>query len=411
MTSSSPKGSLVSVCADISASSETFVRREADGLRGLGWRVGELGLRQAAADPAVRGAPPVPAAALRSALAALPLRQMPALLRRARIASFLASRTPRPDLLLAQFAWVTADVCVLASKLSGIPWACRVHAWDVFAQPLPVLRRRLSTASLLLPCTQAAADRLEEAGLPPGRIRLVRHGVPGSGQAFPGDAPPPASREKTVLAVGRLEEKKGFDTLLHAFARLRDILRDDAQLPDLHILGDGTLRRRLERLSVRLGLSVGFSGACPHPVNREPSTVNREPSTVFFGACPPSRVANEMGRAAMLVLPSRRLPSGDRDGVANVLLEAMAAGLPVITTTAGCAGEIVEDGRNGLLLPPDDPDALASAIARLLADAPLRASLAAGGRETLRTRLSPSETIGRLSDALSIPCGPAGLFP
>ena len=107
-----------------------------------------------------------------------------------------------------------------------------------------------------------------------------------------------------------------------------------------------------------------------------------------------------MARATMLVLPSRRLESGDRDGVANVLLEAMAAGVPVVTTTAGCAGEVIVDGVNGLLVPPDDPQALAAAMSRLARDAGLRASLAAAARETIRTRFCDAETICRLSSVL-----------
>ena len=86
----------------------------------------------------------------------------------------------------------------------------------------------------------------------------------------------------------------------------------------------------------------------------------------------------------MFCLPCRILDDGDRDGIPNVLVEAMAAGLPVVTTRVSGIPELVEDGVNGLLVDPDDPDALAEALLRVHRDPDRRARLAAAGEATVR---------------------------
>ena len=93
--------------------------------------------------------------------------------------------------------------------------------------------------------------------------------------------------------------------------------------------------------------------------------------------------------ADMLVLPSRRLPDGDRDGIANVILEAMALGVPVVTTDAGAAGEVIENGVSGQLLPhPTAPDTLSAAIVRLAKDEKLRVTLADNARAVVSKKFS-----------------------
>jgi len=141
-----------------------------------------------------------------------------------------------------------------------------------------------------------------------------------------------------ALFVGRLSDEKGVDVLA-------DATRD---LP-LVVVGDGP-RRDL------------FPGA--------------------LGFLPPSAVHGWYDRASVIVLPSRR------EGLGNVLLEAMAHGRPVIGTDVGGIPSVVEHGRNGLLIPSDDPDALRGALTQLLADPDLRSRLGSAGRELVRARAS-----------------------
>jgi glycosyltransferase involved in cell wall biosynthesis len=90
------------------------------------------------------------------------------------------------------------------------------------------------------------------------------------------------------------------------------------------------------------------------------------------------------------------LANGDRDGIPNVLVEAMACALPVVTTPVSGIPELVRDGENGLLVPPDDPDALAAAILRLRGDAALRRRLGEAARATVRERFDGDRLAGEL---------------
>jgi glycosyltransferase involved in cell wall biosynthesis len=82
------------------------------------------------------------------------------------------------------------------------------------------------------------------------------------------------------------------------------------------------------------------------------------------------------------------------EGLSGAVRESLAAGVPVVATDVGGNGELVEDGRTGLLVPPDDPDALAAAVLRLLADRPFAAGLAAAGARFVRERLTEDRMVG-----------------
>jgi glycosyltransferase involved in cell wall biosynthesis len=121
----------------------------------------------------------------------------------------------------------------------------------------------------------------------------------------------------------------------------------------------------------------------------------------FHGRLAPDAVRRLMASASLLVLPSRRMPDGDRDGIANVLIEAMALGVPVVTTTAGAAEEVVGDRLTGRLVPPDDVPALAAAIDELLGDAEQRGRLAQAARTTVETYFDSRSTGVALSSLLA----------
>jgi glycosyltransferase involved in cell wall biosynthesis len=139
----------------------------------------------------------------------------------------------------------------------------------------------------------------------------------------------------TIGYVGRLEFVKGCDVLLIAFGRL---LRDYPSAK-LMIVGDGSLRQELIRLSKALGV---------------------ENSVVFTGFIPFAEIPSFLGRFSVFVLPSRS------EGLPNALLQAMAAGLPVVATRAGGVPEIVEDRTDGLLVEPNRPVDLANAISEFI---------------------------------------------
>ena len=320
------------------------------------------------------------------------LREAVSLAFRLRTAAEIAEYVADNGVIFAHFAWTTADVAAVASRLSGRPWFCFVHAWDVFTRPAAELRHRTATATRIVACSKAAADACLAANIDRDRISIIHHAAlpvlgsqfsvlssktePGTRNQEPGTRRPTAMRPLAAIAVGRLVEKKGFDTLVRAWPAVVRTIPGAT----LRIVGNGPCAMSLQRLAHEV---------CGNDV-----------SISFTGALPEMETLHAIAAADMLVLPSRRLPDGDRDGIANVLLEAMAIGVPVITTEAGAAGEVVENGVTGLLLPhPATPETLSAAIARLACDAKLRTTLADNARAIVRDEFS-SEAYLSAIDAL-----------
>ena len=371
-------GRLVVIAGTAPEPDETFIRRDLEGLRRHGWQVQVFGLNARFARPAPGrrrgpGRVRLAAALLRRAWQ---LRRRPAqalaLLRAHRLAGRLADAAAEADLLLAEFAWLTADLAAVAAAATGAPWVCAVHAWDLFTQPPGLVRARLADAARTVACSAAAAEAVAACGIDAARTSLVHHGVPLEAFTFRRSQPAAGA---PLVAVGRLETKKGFDLLIAALARLRTL-----EPPELHLAGDGSQRAALEALAARLGV---------------------QPRVRFHGRLAPDAVRRLMASASLLVLPSRRMPDGDRDGIANVLIEAMALGVPVVTTRAGAAEEIVGDRLTGRLVPPDDVPALAAALEELLGDAEQRGRLAQAARATVETYFDSRLTGAALSSLLA----------
>ncbi|MBL9088878.1 MAG: glycosyltransferase, partial [Planctomycetia bacterium] len=203
---------------------------------------------------------------------------------------------------------------------------------------------------------------------------VVRHGVdldvyrPGDGPRAPGPL--------RVLAVGRLVEKKGFHHLVDALGRLAGT----GIAFEARIVGDGPDGPALAAQAMALGLGDRLA---------------------FVPACPPADVRERMrGWADVLVAPSVVARDGDRDGIPNVVGEALACGVPVVATTAGGLPELVEDGVNGIVVPEGAPAALAAALARLATAPALREALAARARETAAARFDARENVARFLEVL-----------
>jgi glycosyltransferase involved in cell wall biosynthesis len=211
------------------------------------------------------------------------------------------------------------------------------------------------------------------------RLPVVRCGVDtGTG----GQRSPENGRPAQILAVGRLVEKKGFDVLLRALAAIRQEGLDFT----CRLVGDGPERGRLTDLISRLGLvdSVRLEGARSH-----------------------QQVQQWMQQADLFVLPCQSARSGDRDGIPVVLMEAMAAELPVISGDLPTIRELVRHGQNGWLVPPGRVEPLQEAILQLMHESELRRRLAVAGRRWVEIEFSQAINIDRLSQALALdePCG------
>jgi glycosyltransferase involved in cell wall biosynthesis len=253
----------------------------------------------------------------------------------------------------------------------GTPFAISAHAVDIWTSPAKELRAKVRDAEVVLCCYREAQEYL--AGLAGSHtpVELAYHGV---------ELPPePVRRERTppvLLSVGRLIEKKGFDTLLRAARLVADQQLDFR----LAIAGDGPLWATLQRLvnELELGEYVRFLG----PLNQ------RELERYFT-------------EASAFVLPCQIAADGNRDGLPNTLLEAMARRLPVISTTLPSIREAIPDDRCGLLVAPQDPVALAEALVRVLEDQPLRARLGEAARQRAGEMFDRDLYAGRVFEVLA----------
>jgi glycosyltransferase involved in cell wall biosynthesis len=273
--------------------------------------------------------------------------------------------------LYIHFAHKPATIGRFAALLADVPYALSAHAKDIWLTPEDELIRKVRDAEVVLTCTAQGRARL--AALADGRtpVRLVYHGVELEQRARspqPGEPP-------RVLTVGRLVEKKGHESLLLAAA----LLRDRGLEFTLRVAGEGPEWPRLQRLAheLRLGERV-----------------------VFLGPLTESEVREEYERAEVFALACRKLANGDQDGLPNVILEAMAHGLAVVSTRLGGVVEAIVAGESGLLADQDDVSGLADQLGRLLAEPALRERIGCGGRQRVAERFQSSATLPRVVDAL-----------
>jgi glycosyltransferase involved in cell wall biosynthesis len=275
--------------------------------------------------------------------------------------------------LHAHFAHGPAAIAHLAHLVSGIPYSFTAHAKDLYTTPVEYVALRSDAARFVVTCTEANATYLREVvGADPAKLIVSRHGVDLERFEVAMRRPRPGR----ILSVGRLVPKKGFDTLVRACRVLADRGVDFECL----IVGDGPLRDELDGLvrSLDLGDRVSIGTARPQPA-----------------------LVGEYEQAAVFALGCVVLDDGDRDGIPNVILEAMAAGVPVVATAVSGIPEVVLDGETGRLVAPGDPVALADAVASLLADPTEAARLSAAGRRHAARRFDLSRSVGPLADTFA----------
>ena len=261
----------------------------------------------------------------------------------------------------AHFATAAAEVARDAAALSGVTFSVTAHAKDIFHdQNTDLLPRRVAGAATVVTVSGYNVRHLA-AVLPEQRVRYVPNGLPIPGAAVPRPTGP-------LLCVARLVPKKGIDVLIRAIAVL-----DNAR--SLEIVGDGTCRADLEALTRSLGL---------------------EHRVTFRGALTSADVDEAYRRCSLVALPCRIDADGDRDGMPTVLVEAMARAVPVVSTDVVGIDELVEHGRTGMLVPPEDPAALASAIDELLRDPDAAAAMGAEGRRHVIEAFAPQRATAAL---------------
>jgi glycosyltransferase involved in cell wall biosynthesis len=219
------------------------------------------------------------------------------------------------------------------------------------ALEIALQRAAYACATTIVANSHAAAERLRLEGVPVHKIAVVPNGLEAG--AFAARTARP--RATTVVVVANLRPEKRHDVLIDAAPT---VLR---QFPDarFHIVGDGPERRRLEALVVERGVAHAF---------------------VFVGH--ESNVSQRLVDADIFVLPS------ESEGFPNAVLEAMAAGMPIVGSDLPAMRELIDEGKTGLLIRAGEPRPLADALCRLMSDSGFGARLGEAARAVARGRYS-----------------------
>jgi glycosyltransferase involved in cell wall biosynthesis len=266
------------------------------------------------------------------------------------------------------FAHRPAEVAERVAARLGIPFGFSAHARDARKVSPEQLGERARRATCVIACNSDVAREFDRSG---AKIHLIPHGVD---LARFRPRPLPRPEPVRLLAVGRLVEKKGFHVLVDAVARL------DAQF-HLRIVGEGPERARLAAAIAwhHLGERVTLCGARTH-----------------------EDLPEVYASAHIVVTPSIEDRSGDRDGLPNVVLEAMASGRAIVASKIGAIASAVAHEETGVHVPPTDAGALASAIESLAHSPARRDALARAARERVERDYDMERSTERLWRLLEV---------
>jgi glycosyltransferase involved in cell wall biosynthesis len=255
--------------------------------------------------------------------------------------------------------------------LTGTGYSFTAHAHDLYVDRA-MLREKAEGARFVVTISEFNRALLAEecGGEVARKVHVVRCGVDVGAFAAAARRSPALP---TFVCVASLREYKGHAVLLEAARLLR------ARLPELRVVlvGDGELRGAIEARIAADGLAgcVELRGALPH-----------------------QEIPAVLAEATAMVLPSVTSRDGQMEGIPVALMEAMAAGVPVVATRLSGIPELVRDGESGLLVPERDAAALAAALERLAGDPALAARLADGGRRAVREGFDRARSVARLAE-------------
>lgn len=238
----------------------------------------------------------------------------------------------------AHFAGVATTAAALLADLRGIPFTFTAHGSDLFVYAPANLSMRLERCFACVTVSQFNLRHLEAAcgEVAAGKVRVVRCGI--TTRDYLGLRNPRCSTPPRLLTVALLGRVKGLDVFLEALGRHR---RRGGAAVEYHLVGDGPEREALESQVDTLALRDWVT---------------------FHGLADVDEVRRRLGLADVFVLPSRS------EGFPVSLMEAHAAGLPLLASRITGIPEILEEGRNGLFLVPDDPEQQAQRLAELARD-------------------------------------------
>lgn len=275
----------------------------------------------------------------------------------------------------AHFANHPTVAALVAHRLTGIPFSFTAHAHDIYVDQ-HMLAQKARAAKFVVAISQYNKDLIvKHAGEQVrSKVQVVHCGV--DTRLFqPRPARTASAGPFTIVCVGSLEEKKGQTHLVEACRLLKQRGLDFT----CHLIGDGNTRPAIEEQIRRdnLGDVVHMAGGRPR-----------------------DEVLKMLARADVVALPSIRTKSGKMEGIPVALMEPLACEVPVVSTRTSGIPELVEDGVNGLLVPPEDPVALADALQRLAADPELGRRMGQAGRVKVLREFDLTDTTGRLAQLM-----------
>jgi glycosyltransferase involved in cell wall biosynthesis len=272
----------------------------------------------------------------------------------------------------AHFAGYPAEIARYVSETVGIPFSFTAHAHDIYVHPCNP-EAKIKAASFVSTCTEYNKKWMNRlAPTAQNKIHLIYHGV--DLDKWPYQPPLPVAKEAVrILSIGRLVEKKGFLYLLDAIRQLKE----KGYRVQLSIVGEGKEKRKLDDYCRRHDLRA---------------------SVHFPGWQTPEQIRQWHDRSDIFVMPSIITGNGDRDGIPNVILEAMATGLPVISTSISGIPEVIQHHYNGLLVSEKNSAQLYQSISYLTDHPGLRVQFAENARRTVEQRFDHRQGNARLKE-------------
>ena len=275
------------------------------------------------------------------------------------------------QLIYAAWATMPASAAWVINQLTNIPFAVGAHAYDIFENNGDwLLDLKLKDACLVHTSTTAGKHSLQEK-LPREKrtkVKLVRQGL----LEFPEHRPLQLPKKSlNIVSVGRLIPKKGYSYQLHIYKALADANIDFTA----KIIGAGPLESSLKKLCTQLGV---------------------DQQVTFIGAQPNSSVLEHYKWADLFLFTGVIAKNGDRDGLANVICEALAAGLLVITSPGSGSLEAIGENERGFACPVNEPDKWVEAIKQLQVDSALRKNFHYQGRQWVETYFSATTNMCEL---------------
>jgi glycosyltransferase involved in cell wall biosynthesis len=291
-------------------------------------------------------------------------------------------RQKRASLLHAHFGMDALEAWPLARSLN-IPMVVTLHGYDIninrswweaghggpgmLNYPMRLLILSKQRRVTFIAVSNAIRRRAISFGIPPDKIFVQYIGV--NCNKFSPGGRPVGERERRVLFIGRLIEKKGCEYLIKAFVRVQEAVPDSC----LVIVGDGELRASLQQLAKGLAIRATFRGAIAS-----------------------EDVRHEMHLAKVFCLPSILATNGDAEGLPIVLLEAQACGIPVVTSAIGGIDEAICDGITGYAIRERDVTTLAQRLIKLLKDDATASSMATAARKLVLDRFDITKCTAEL---------------